>query len=136
MSLQPPTCSTCMDPYNEGTQCPRALSCGHSLCHDCLCRLIRSDTPKRCPECRGQIRLNSHPCAHLLYTCCCSIKLCSHFFMPWQCKQGRRSPEKLWPPSADAVFTSQKLIRSCQSEPSSECRSWRPSKQAPASSSN
>ena len=60
MSLQPPSCSICMDNYDEGDHCPRVLPCGHSIGHHCLIvnQLIRNNTVKRCPECRGQISVN------------------------------------------------------------------------------
>jgi hypothetical protein len=47
-----------MDNYDEGDHCPRVLPCGHSIGHHCLNQLIRNNTAKRCPECRGQISVN------------------------------------------------------------------------------
>jgi len=48
-------CSICYYPFSsegKGEHTPRTLSCGHTLCHNCVHQLLQNSSRVRCPECK------------------------------------------------------------------------------------
>ena len=48
------TCDICFDDFGEGKRCPRMLQCGHSYCHECIDKFIKSRS-SCCPKCKKKI---------------------------------------------------------------------------------
>ncbi|KAJ8312696.1 hypothetical protein KUTeg_010069 [Tegillarca granosa] len=51
-------CGICQEEYNEGSKTPRLLPCLHTLCSDCLRRLVHNNVIE-CPFCRSNYQLNT-----------------------------------------------------------------------------
>jgi len=54
------TCSTCLCMFDAGEHCPKLLPCSHTVCIQCLQRIVATDARElgfRCPICRELIRI-------------------------------------------------------------------------------
>ena len=53
------TCSTCLCNYDGGDHNPKLLPCSHTICIECLTRIVATfarDSQFRCPICRSVLQ--------------------------------------------------------------------------------
>ena len=53
VSAESLSCSVCTEAFDKDTHCPRALSCGHTYCTECLLGIAKGRA-MACPKCRRE----------------------------------------------------------------------------------
>ena len=52
-------CNVCKNDYNDSTNLPRILLCGHTFCTVCIENIIKTENISSCPSCDNEITIKS-----------------------------------------------------------------------------
>ena len=59
ISVKKVCCPVCFEDYEETEHAPKVLTCGHTICSQCLVGIIDTNKDKaKCPECRVRVNPN------------------------------------------------------------------------------